>query len=299
MPAPRNKIRPRTMRDFSADHRWLSINTVTLRQLGDLGRIVDACARHGIRAIAPWRAEVAAFGVDRAARLISDTGLELSGYLRAGMLTADALRRPQARDDNRRAIDEAAVLGPCPLVVVPGGLPQYSRPGSMPNKDLAAARAMVADELAELLPYARAAGVPLALEPLHPMHAAERGCINTMRQALDVCDWLDADRKGGLGLTLDVYHVWWDPELRSQIERAGAERLLAFHVCDWLTPTRHMLNDRGMMGDGVIDIRLIRGWIEEVGYAGYVEAEIFSETWWAASGNDVIRACIAAHRGFV
>jgi sugar phosphate isomerase/epimerase len=169
---------------------------------------------------------VAAFGIDRSARLIRDAGLELSGYLRAGMLTADAQRRQQVRDDNRRAIDEVEILGPCLLVVVPGGLPQYSRPGSAPSKDLATARAMVADELAELLPYARAAGVPLALEPLHPMHAAKR-CINTMRQALDVCDWLAPDRKGGLGLTLDVYHVWWDPELRSQIGRAGAERLLS------------------------------------------------------------------------
>ena len=166
------------------------------------------------------------------------------------MLVADDEHLREARDDNRRAVDEAAALGCCPLVVVAGGLPQFSRPGSRPSKDLAAARAMVADELAELLAYAKDAGVPLALEPLHPMLAADRGCINTLRQALDLCDRLDPSVEGAMGLAVDVYHIWWDPR-RVQIARAGRGRLLVFQVCDWLVPTGHMLNDRGMMGDGI------------------------------------------------
>ena len=283
------------MRDFSSDHRWLSMNTVTLRPLGDLGRIVDSCARHGIRAIAPWRDEVAAYGLERAARLIRDAGLDLSGYLRAGMFASDAGRRQEVRDDNRRVVDEAATLGPCPVVVVPGGLPQFSRPGTAPDKDLAAARTQTEEHLAELLPYARAANVPLALEPLHPMHAAERGTVSTIRQALDICDRLDPEQHGGLGLTLDVYHVWWDPEIKDQIARAGS-RILAFHVSDWLTPTRHMLTDRGMMGDGIIQISKIRGWVEDAGFDGYAEVEIFSDALWSVPADELVGRCIMAHR---
>ena len=249
------------MRNFSTDHDWLALNTITLRKQGDFGTIVDACARHQIRAIAPWRDEIATIGVAKAARRIRDAGLSISGYCRAGMLVADAPRRKEVREDNRRAIDEAKELGAPPVVVVVGGLPQYSRPGSRPSKDLAGAREMAINELAELFAYAKTVGAPLALEPMHPMHAAERGCINTLRHALDICDRLDPEQSGMLGVTIDVYHTWWDPELADQIARAGRARLLALHVCDWLVPTVHMLNDRGMMGDGVIDIPRIRGWL--------------------------------------
>src|SRR5450432_3186561 len=161
------------MRDFSGDHRWLSLNTATVRKQGDLLKIIDACARHGIRAIDPWRDQVAAIGLDRAARAVRDAGLELSGYCRGGMFASDAAHRAAARDDNRRAIDEAKALGaPC-LVLVVGGLPQFSRPGSAPSKDLAVAHAQVEDGIAELLAYARQAQMPLAIEPLHPMFAAD------------------------------------------------------------------------------------------------------------------------------
>src|SRR3984885_11676983 len=153
------------MRDFSGDHRWLSLNTATVRKQGDLTDIIDACARHGIRAIDPWRDQVTAVGLDRAARAVRDAGLELSGYCRGGMFTSDAARRTEVRDDNRRAIDEARALGaPC-LVLGVGGPPQYSRPGSAPSKDIAAARTQVDDAIAELLEYAREAKMPLAIEP--------------------------------------------------------------------------------------------------------------------------------------
>src|SRR6478672_10349181 len=155
------------MRDFSSDHRWLSLNTATVREQGDLVAIIDACARHGIRAIDPWRDQVAAGGLERAARAVRDAGLELTGYCRGGMFVADAAHRVEARDDNRRAIDEARALGaPCVVLVV-GGLPQYSRPGSVASKDIAAARAQVDDGIAEMMEYASQANMPLAIEPLH------------------------------------------------------------------------------------------------------------------------------------
>lgn len=281
------------MRDLSGDHRWLSLNTATVRKQGSLLDIIDACARNGIRAIDPWRDQVAAIGLDRAVRAVKDAQIELSGYCRGGMFPADPAHRSQARDDNRRAVDEATALGASCLVLVVGGLPQYSRPGSAPSKNIWGAQAQVEDGIAELLAYARPAKMPLAIEPLHPMFAADRACVNTTRQALDLCDRLDPARTGALGVAIDVYHVWWDFELMPQIERAGHDRLLAFHVCDWLVPTTDMLNDRGMMGDGVIDIPRIRAAVEAQKFAGYVEVEIFSNRWWAMPVDDVIATCVA------
>ena len=287
------------MRDFSTDHRWLSLNTATVRKQGDLAQIIDACARHGIRAIDPWRDQVAGIGLDRAARTVRDAGLELSGYCRGGMFTADAAHRIEARDDNRRAVDEASTLGaPC-IVLVVGGLPQYSRPGSVASKDIVAARVQVEDAIAEMLEYAREARIALAIEPLHPAYAADRACVNTTRQALDICDRLDPQRSGALGVALDVYHIWWDPELLPQICRADRDRLLAFHVCDWLVPTKDLLNDRGMMGDGVIDIRSVRRAVEAQGFAGYSEIEIFSNDWWGRPIDEVLQTCIERHRSVV
>lgn len=287
------------MRDFSGDHRWLSLNTITLDRQAALPEIVEICARREIPAICPWRHQVARMGLREAARAIGNAGLRLSGYCRGGMMVADADHRQAARDDNRRALEEAVELGaPC-LVLVVGGLPQFSRPGSRASKDIAAARAMVAEEVAELLLRAREVRMPLAVEPLHPMHAAERGCINTLRQALDLCDSLDPAQSGAIGVILDVYHTWWDPELDVQIARAGGKRLLGFHVSDWLVPTTDLLNDRGMMGDGVIDIPSIRGMAEAAGYAGYAEVEIFSERWWRRPAEEVVRICIERHRSVV
>jgi sugar phosphate isomerase/epimerase len=158
-------------------------------------------------------------------------------------------------------------------------------PGS---KDLILSRERVKDGIASILPEARKAGVPLAIEPLHPMQAAERACINTLEQALDICDQLGE----GIGVACDVYHVWWDPKLEQQIRRAGKKRLLAYHICDWLVPTRDLVSDRGMMGDGVIDLPLIRGWVEGAGYAGFQEVEIFSELdWWKRDPDEVLSTC--------
>ncbi len=289
------------MRDFSADHHWLSINTATVRRQRGMDwpllEILEACAQRGIRAVSPWRDQVAAAGLPATAQRLKALGLELSGYCRGGMFTySNPAGRQAARDDNRRALDEACTLAaPC-LVLVVGGLPG-ALAGHAASRDLAAAREQVSEGIAELLDDARERGMPLAIEPLHPMYAADRACINTLAQALDVCDALDPAVSGALGVAVDVYHVWWDAQLAAQIERAGRDRLLAYHVCDWLTPTTDLLEDRGMMGDGVIELRRIRGWMEAQGYAGYCEVEIFSKTnWWQRDGGLTLDICIERHR---
>ncbi len=299
------------MRDFTQDNRWLSINTATVRKQWPLDKIIDECARRNIPAISPWRDQVAAVGLKRVAAQLRDTGTVLSGYCRGGFFPgSDAGERAAALLDNRLAIDEAKTLNsPC-LVLVVGSLPGAltGRPG---YTDIQRARNEVRDGIAATLEYAREVGMPLAIEPLHPMQAAERACVNTLEHALDLCEALDPasgsekDSNGpALGVAVDVYHVWWDPKLASQIVRAGTNpawnRLMAFHVCDWLTPTRDLLNDRGMMGDGVIEIRKIRAWMEEAGYQGFSEVEIFSDLdWWQKPGDDVLDTCVQRHRSVV
>ena len=292
------------MRNFTTDHRWMSLNTATVRrqhgQDWGLLEILDACAARDIRAISPWRDQVAAAGLPAVAAAVRAHGMALSGYCRGGMFTyTDDASRQAVRDDNRRALDEACTLNARCLVLVVGGLPG-ALAGRPAHRDIAGARAQVTEGIAALLDDARARGMPLAIEPLHPMYAADRACINTLSQALDVCDALDPGRTGALGVAVDAYHVWWDPQLQAQIARAGRERLLAFHVCDWLVPTRDLLEDRGMMGDGVIDLRQLRGWVEAAGFDGYAEVEIFSrENWWQRAGGEVLDTCIARHRSCV
>lgn len=262
----------------------LSINLATVRQQFGFADAVDACLAQGITAISPWRDQVAAIGLAEAARIVKANGLQVTGHCRGGMFPAeDETGRNQALDNNRRAIDEAAALGADCLVMVVGGLPGRS-------KDIGEARRMVADGLAALIPHARACGVPLAIEPLHPMYAGDRACVNTLGQALDLCDALGP----GVGVAIDVYHTWWDPEIRTQIARAGLNnQILAHHICDWLVPTRDLLLDRGMMGDGVIDLKSFRADIEAAGFFGPQEVEIFSAAdWWMRPGDEVLRTCL-------
>ena len=268
--------------------RGLSLNFATVRPQFGFAAAVDACLAQGITAIAPWRDQVDAIGLQEAARIVKMNGLEVTGLCRGGMFPAtDNAGLAAAIDDNRRAIDEAAALGADCLVMVVGGLPGTS-------KDLPAARGLIADGLAAVLPHARACRMPLAIEPLHPMYAADRACVNTLEQALDLCDALGA----GVGVAIDVYHTWWDPKIRAQIARAGRDgRILAHHICDWLVPTRDLLLDRGMMGDGVIDLKQLRGDIEQAGFHGHQEVEIFSaENWWKRPGEEVIATCIERFR---
>jgi sugar phosphate isomerase/epimerase len=276
------------MRDLSDDRSSLAINTATLKSWS-LEQAIAGCARAAVTAIAPWRDVVEQCGVERAARLIRAGGLTVTCLCRGGMFTAaDEAGRRAALDDNRRAVDEAAAIGAQSLILVAGGLP----PGS---KDIAGAHRQVRDGIAALLPYARRAGIPLAIEPLHPMTAADRACVNTLAHANDLCDELGE----GVGVAIDAYHVWWDPDLPRQVARSSG-RILSYHVCDWLVPTRDLVLDRGMPGDGVIDLRRLRGMVEAAGYRGHCDVEIFSaQNWWKRDPDEVIRICIERHQTVV
>ena len=273
------------MRDLSHDRALISINSMTVKAWS-LEQLIEGCARAGMSAISPWRDIVQACGLARAGKLIRAHGMTVTGLCRGGMFpAADAASRRAALDDNRRAVDEAAAIDAQCLVLVVGGLPKGSR-------DLSGARMQVREALHALLPYARAARVPLAIEPLHPMYAADRACVNTLAQANDLCDELGE----GAGVAVDTYHVWWDPDLKREIARAG-KRILAYHVNDWLLPTTDLLLDRGMMGDGVIDLRVIRAMVEAAGYRGHCEVEILSaNNWWTRDPDEVLRVCIERHQ---
>jgi len=260
----------------------LSLNTATVQRQWNLRQAIEGCARHGFGGISPWRDKLDELGAKQAARLIKDAGLAVSGLCRGGWYCEENILGQKILDDNKKAVDDAAMIGAACLVMVVGGLLPDSR-------DIKAAHARVEEGLFHTLDYARRTGVKIAIEPLHPMYAADRACINTLRQALDICDRLG----DGIGVALDVYHVWWDGEIETHIRRAGHDRLLAFHLCDWLVPTRDMLLDRGMMGDGVIDIARLQLCMEKHGFCGFNEVEIFSKNhWWQRDPNEVMSTII-------
>jgi sugar phosphate isomerase/epimerase len=273
----------------------LSLNTETTHAW-TLPEAVQGAVRAGLPAIGPWRAGVQAVGAQTASRMIADAGLRVSSLCRGGFLTA-AGDEPisAALEDNRLAIREAATLGAPELVLVVGGLPAASAPGgparaypsgaaSDPARDVVATRARVADRLADLVPYALEHGVRLALEPLHPMFAADRAVISTLGQALDLAAPHPAE---AVGVVVDTYHVWWDPGLREQIARAGREgRISSYQVCDWILPlAADPLLSRGHVGDGYVDFATITRWVAEAGYAGDIEVEIFNQQIWDAPGD--------------
>ena len=264
----------------------LSLNLATVRRQWTLPQAAEAAARHGFTGVAPWVDMVRETGIAESARIFRGHGLRVTGFCRGGLFAgAGRSQLKAAIYDNLRMIDEAAAIDAEAIVVIGGGL----APGS---RDLAGARAMFAEGLAAVAPHARACNVRLALEPLHPMYAADRGCITTLKEMLDITDAIGDDN---LGIAVDTYHVWWDPELAVQIARAGS-RIIAHHICDWLVPTRDMLNDRGMMGDGVIDFRAIRAMVEAAGYRGMQEVEIFSDDWWSRPGDEVLATAVARFR---
>ncbi|MER0480044.1 sugar phosphate isomerase/epimerase family protein [Streptomyces sp. Edi2] len=274
----------------------LSLNQETIRQWS-LPELADGCARAGVRGVGLWRAPVQEYGVAAAARLVRDAGLRVTSLCRGGFLTApDPGERAAALDDNRAAVDEAAALGTDTLVLVSGGLP----PGS---RDLPGARERVADALGELGPYAAQRGVRLALEPLHPMYAADRCVVSTLAQALDLAERFPA---GQVGVVVDTYHLWWDDTVGAQIARAGgtgegaASRIAAFQLADWVTPLPEgALLGRGQLGDGAVDLRWFRERVDAAGYRGPVEVEIFSPALWARDGTEVLAEIVDRFRTHV
>ena len=275
------------MSDFSR----LSLNSATTKKW-TLAEAVDGCVQTGIPLIGPWRDIVADAGLDKAARLIRDAGLRVSSLCRGGFLTAmDPAGQAAALADNRAAVLEAVALDTTELFLVVGGL----APG---EKDVVAARRRVADRLEDLVPFAVEHGVRLVLEPLHPMYAADRALISTLGQALDLAAPYDAT---AVGVAIDTFHVWWDPELKAQIERAGREnRIASYQVCDFNLPiAADALLSRGMMGDGVIDFATIGTWVRDAGYTGAIEVEIFNQEIWDADGESTLTTMKARYAELV
>ena len=252
----------------------LSLNQITVNRL-TLRECAEVCVRHGISWIAPWRNRVQEIGVKESAGILRDSGLKISSLCRGGFFPASTEAERAARiDDNRRAIDEAAELGAGCVVLVCG---------PAPDRDIDAARGMVADGIAAILPHAEERGVRLGIEPLHPMFAADRSVIVTLDQAVDLADQLDSPE---VGVVIDVFHVWWDPRVYTAIQRA-AGKIFGFHVSDWAVPLPGIVTGRSMMGDGVIELRRIRRAVDTAGYSGPIEVEIMNEALWATQADSV------------
>lgn len=257
-----------------------SINQMTVKQLS-LPSLVEACVNLAVPAVGLWREPVAEYGLEAAAKLVRDAGLTVTSLCRGGFLTAlEPDARTLALADNRAAIDEAATLGTDTLVLVSGGLP----PGS---RDLVAARERIADALSELAPYAGERGVRLAIEPLHPMFASDRCVVSTLAQALDLAERFPTDQ---VGVVVDTYHIWWDDTAPAAVARAGASgRIHSFQLADWVTPLpAGVLNGRGQLGDGAVDLRAWRELVEAAGWTGFIEVELFNDGLWARDGVGVL-----------
>jgi sugar phosphate isomerase/epimerase len=274
-----------------SDLARLSLNTGTTKAL-TLPEAVDVVTRAGLGWIGLWRDRVAETGLDKSARIVRDAGLQVSSLCRGGFLTAaDAAGQQAGLADNRAAIDEAATLGTSELIMVVGGLPDG-------DTDIAGARQRVADRIADLEPYAAERGVRLVLEALHPMYAADRAVLSTLGQALDLAAPYPAST---VGVVIDTFHVWWDPELASSVARAGREdRIASYQVCDFNLPiAADPLLSRGMMGDGVIDFPAITRMVAATGYDGPVEVEIFNADIWAAPADEVLSTMSERWRSLV
>lgn len=262
------------------DYGRLSINQYTTRELWSFRESVEGYARHGVHGISVSHEKLAEVGVREAAKMLRENDMAVTGYCIGGLLTDSEDEKFRQRvEENYRIIDEAAEIDARCIVFLAGGLPHGS-------KDIVTARARVLEGLDALLPHAKSAGVTIALEPLHPMTCAMRSVLTSLSQANDWCEQLGGGPE--LGIVVDVYHCWWDPYLERELKRAGG-RIAAFHISDWLYDTVDLRVDRGMMGDGVIDIPRIRGWVESAGYDGFCEVEIFSErNWWQRDPDEVV-----------
>lgn len=272
-----------------SDLSRFAINQITTRTW-TMRQAVEGYARAGIGGIGVWTQYVDDAGVRETARLIADAGLFVPCLCTTAWVNmAEPALLSGALDENRRRIDMAAAIGARCLVAVPGAL----APG---ERDLAAARFRAEDAIAAILPHAIAAGVTIGLEPLHPMYAGDRSCLNTFAQCLALAERLGT----GTGIVADLYHCWWDPDFADGLRRAGPDRILTFHLSDWLVPTRDVYQDRGMVGDGVIDIAFHRRVLDEIGYDGPFEIELFSKLdWWLRDGDETVQVCAERCAPFV
>lgn len=278
------------MRDFSNDHSALALNTATLgHNLEGHGagwspeEVIDACAARGMAGIVFWRREIGDRAVEIGNR-VRAAGMQVVGLCRTPYIVGS--EAPDTLDEARASVDMAAALGTSVLTIVTGG----TEPGT---KGVLESQRILADRLATLAPYAAERGVNLALEPLNPMFGGNRTVLMTVRDALRVCDMVGAPN---IGVAVDVYHVWWDSALDASCAEAG-DRILGYHLCDWRETTRDMLLDRGMMGDGVADLKAIRAAVEGAGYDGPCEVEIFSAAdWWTRDPNEVLDIMVERFR---
>jgi sugar phosphate isomerase/epimerase len=253
----------------------LSINQYTVRNW-TIPQLLEGCAAAEIPYVALWRDKLAETGLDETRKLLGDTGIKVSSLCRGGFFPAATVeQQTRSLEENRRAVDEAAAVGADVLVLVCGG---------MVNHDLDRSREMVVRGVDRLLPYAEKVGVKLGIEPLHPMFAADRSVIVSLHQANAIVEMF---KSSCLGVVIDVYHVWWDPTVYSEIERAS-EHIFGFHVNDWIVPVPDLLNGRGLMGDGVIAIRRLRETVTKAGYHGPIEVEIFNEELWRLPGSEFL-----------
>ena len=255
----------------------LCVHTITTKPWS-IERSSEEFGKAGVGGISVWRDTLVGRDIPKTGDMIRSNGLEVVSLVRGGFFPSiDSGKRKSAIEDNRRAIDEAEALGAPLIVLVCGAEPRVS---------LDQSRDQIKSGIETILPYAEQADVKLAIEPLHPMYADARSAINTMEQANDMAEYFRSDF---VGVAVDVYHLWWDPHLEREIKRCGEHNnLFAFHICDWLYPTEDMLNDRGLMGDGVIDVKQIRGWVEDAGFDGFNEVEIFSNKHWSADQNQFL-----------
>lgn len=276
-----------TSRIHTISRPGIVVNHATVREKMDFLSFVPASAHRGLSQVSIWEDEVRKVGADAARACLKEHGVSVFGFNRAGpFLAKDTSKRHQLVEDAKRSVDLAVEFEADHVLVFPGGLPDASH-------DMIGARQQSEDCIAELLDHARQYDIRLALEPLHPMVAGDRSCIVTLSHANDICDRLE----GPLGIVIDVYHVWWDDRLDAEIERAGTSgRILGFHVNDWLVPTRHLLRDRGMMGDGIIELERIWEKVRKAGYQGPIEVEIFSDDWWGRDPDNVLNTSISRCR---
>jgi len=277
-------MNPKELTDLSQ----LCIHTITLKPW-NIEEAAKKFSAAGVKGITVWRDTLEGRNIKQTGKMLREQGLTIVSSCRGGFFPdKDERKRKAAIDDNRRAIDEAAELGTAILVLVCG---------ADPTQSLEDSRKQIQDGIVALLPDAAAAGVRLAIEPLHPMYADTRSAINTLSQANDMAEALHSP---WVGVAVDVYHLWWDPCLEREIKRCGENgNLLAFHVCDWKVPTTDLLLDRGLMGEGCIPLKKIRGWVESAGFNGFNEVEIFSSAWWKEDQSGFLHKIIHAYREYV